>query len=612
MPEGWQIGAIGPGKPPATMRVPDPRSTMSEQGPSTLRSARWFEARDLAGFIHRASLHSEGISRESLAGRPVIGICNSWSELVNCNLHFRSLAEAVKRGVLLAGGLPLEFPTISLGENLMKPTAMLYRNLMSMDVEESIRSYPLDAIVLIGGCDKTVPAQLMGAASADVPAIAITGGPSEPGFFRGRELGAGTDLWHYADMLRAGRMSEQEFDELEQSAEPTPGHCNELGTASTMAALVEALGMSLPGSATIPAMHAARLRAGEHTGRRAVELALEDLRPSQILTAEAFDNAITLLLAIGGGTNAVIHLLALAGRTGVPLSLARFDELARTTPQIANLRPSGEKLIEDLHRAGGVPALLRELDSLLHREALTVTGRSLADGYATAECHDRSVIGSLDSPFSTEAGLAVLRGNLAPNGAVIKRAAASAALHRHRGPALVFEDVYDVAARIDDPALDVTADSVLVLRNSGPTGGPGMPEWGVVPIPQKLLRAGVSDMVRVSDARMSGTAFGTVVLHVSPESAVGGPLAAVRDGDPIVLDIEARRLELDVPADELERRLATRVAAEPRYRRGYGALYLEHVMQADQGCDFDFLRARPGEREPREPYGLLRGWVGGW
>ena len=338
---------------------------MSEHGPSTLRSARWFAARDLAGFIHRASLHSEGISRESLAGKPVIGICNSWSELVNCNLHFRRLAESVKRGVLMAGGLPLEFPTISLGENLMKPTSMLYRNLMSMDVEESIRSYPLDAIVLIGGCDKTVPAQLMGAASADVPAIAITGGPSEPATFRGRELGAGTDLWHYADELRAGRMTEEEFDELEASATPTFGHCNELGTASTMAALVEALGMSLPGSATIPAVHAARYRAGEATGRRAVEIATEGLRPSQILTAAAFDNAITLLMAIGGGTNAVIHLLALAGRVGVPLSLARFDEIARTTPRIANLRPSGERLIEDLHRAGGVPAILRELDSLL-------------------------------------------------------------------------------------------------------------------------------------------------------------------------------------------------------------------------------------------------------
>jgi dihydroxy-acid dehydratase len=585
---------------------------MSENGRSPLRSARWFAARDLSGFIHRASLHSEGISRESLAGRPVIGICNSWSELVNCNLHFRQLAESVKRGVLMAGGLPLEFPTISLGENLMKPTAMLFRNLMSMDVEESIRSYPLDAVVLLGGCDKTVPGQLMGAASANVPAIALTGGPAEPAIFRGRELGGGTDLWHYADELRAGRMSEAEFDELEASATPTSGHCNELGTASTMAALVEALGMSLPGSATIPAMHAARARAGEHTGRRAVELALEQLRPSQILTAEAFDNAITLLMAIGGGTNAVIHLLALAGRVGVPLTLARFDEIARTTPLIANLRPSGDRLIEDLHRAGGVPALLRELDPLLRREALTVTGRSLADGYASAENHDRQVIGSLAAPFSADAGIAVLHGSLAPNGAVIKRSAASPELARHRGPALVFEDVYDVAARIDDPGLNVTAGSVLVLRNSGPKGGPGMPEWGQVPIPKKLLKQGVTDMVRVSDARMSGTAFGTVVLHVSPESFVGGPLRAVRDGDPIVLDIEDRLIELDLPAAEIERRLSELGDPSARYRRGYGSMYAQHVLQADEGCDLDFLRARPGEPAESEPYGLLSGWVGGW
>jgi dihydroxy-acid dehydratase len=585
---------------------------MSESGRSPLRSARWFAARDLAGFIHRSSLHSEGISRESLAGRPVIGICNSWSELVNCNLHFRRLAESVKRGVLMAGGLPLEFPTISLGENLMKPSAMLYRNLMSMDVEESIRSYPLDAIVLIGGCDKTVPAQLMGAASADVPAIAVTGGPAEPATFRGRELGVGTDLWHYADELRAGRMSESDFDELEAVATPTFGHCNELGTASTMAAVVEALGMALPGTATIPAVHAARYRAGEATGRRAVELAGEGLRPSRILTPAAFDNAITLLMAIGGGTNAVVHLLALAGRVGVPLGLDRFDEIARRTPLIANLRPSGDRLIEDLHRAGGVPAILRELDALLDGDALTVTGSPLAAGYANAEVHDRDVIASLGAPFSAQAGLAVLRGTLAPNGAVIKRAAASEGLVRHRGPALVFEDVYDVAARIDDPALDVTADSVLVLRNSGPKGGPGMPEWGQIPIPSKLLARGVTDMVRVSDARMSGTAYGTVVLHVSPESAVGGPLGAVRNGDPIILDVDERRIDLDLPAGEIARRLEDLGDPSPRYRRGYGALFVDHVLQADEGCDFDFLRALPGEAAESEPYGLLSGWVGGW
>ncbi len=579
---------------------------------SGLRSARWFGGEDLAGFIHRASIHAEGISRSALVGRPVIGICNSWSELVNCNLHFRALAESVKRGVLQAGGLPLEFPTISLGENLMKPTAMLFRNLMSMDVEECIRAYPLDAVVLLGGCDKTVPAQLMGAASADVPAIMVTGGPSEPAWFQGRPLGSGTDLWHYADELRAGRMTREEFAELEAAATPSYGHCNELGTASTLASVVEALGMCLPGTASIPAVGAARGRAAEATGRRAVELAREGLRPSQVLTAEAFDNAITLLMAMGGATNAVIHLLALAGRVGVPLTLERFDELSSQTPVIANVRPSGEHLFEQVDHAGGIQALLKELEPLLAGDALTVTGATLAEGFASAATLDRSVIASLDAPFAPQGGIAVLRGTLAPGGAVVKRSAASAALLRHRGPAVVFEDVYDVQARIDDPALDVGPDSVLVLRNSGPKGGPGMPEWGQIPIPKKLLERGVTDLVRVSDARMSGTAFGTVVLHVAPESAAGGPLRAVEDGDPIVLDVEGRRLDLDVPAEEIARRLERLGPAELAYRRGYGALYLEHVGQADEGCDFDFLRAVPGEASRTEPLGLLSGWVGGW
>jgi dihydroxy-acid dehydratase len=577
-----------------------------------LRSARWFGADDLAGFIHRASLHAEGISRAALDGRPIIGICNSWSELVNCNLHFRGLAEAAKRGVMQAGGLPLEFPTISLGENLMKPSTMLYRNLMAMDVEECIRSYPLDAVVLLGGCDKTVPAQLMGAISAGVPAIMVTGGPSQAAYFRGRELGAGTDLWHYADELRAGRMSKEAFAELEAAATPSFGHCNELGTASTMTALVEALGMCLPGTSTIPAVDAARMRAAELTGTRAVALAREGLSPSSIITAASLDNAITLLMALGGGTNAVVHLLALAGRAGVPLMLDRFDELSRRTPLIGNLRPSGDHLFEHLHRAGGVQAVLRELAPLLAEGAMTVTGKALSDGYANAETLDGAVIATLDRPFAAEGGLAILRGNLAPSGAVIKQSAASAALLQHRGPALVFEDVYDVQARIDDPALDVSADTVLVLRNSGPRGGPGMPEWGQVPIPKKLLAQGVTDMVRVSDARMSGTAFGTVVLHVAPESAAGGPLGAVRDGDQIVLDVEARRIDLDVPAAEIERRLAEQGGRRPAYARGYGALYLEHVLQADEGCDFDFLRAVPGADADSEPLGLLSGWVGGW
>jgi dihydroxy-acid dehydratase len=577
-----------------------------------LRSARWFGGDDLAGFIHRATLHAEGISRAALAGRPVIGICNSWSELVNCNLHFRGLAESVKRGVLLAGGVPLEFPTISLGENLMKPTSMLFRNLMAMDVEESIRAYPLDAVVLLGGCDKTVPAQLMGAASADVPAIMVTGGPSEPGVFRGRQLGAGTDLWHYADELRAGRMTRGEFDELEAAATPTFGHCNEMGTASSMTSVVEALGMCLSGTASIPAVDAARHRAAEATGRRAVELAVEGPRPSEVLTAAAFDNAITLLMALGGATNVVLHLLALAGRVGVPLSLDRFDELSRRTPVIANVRPSGEHLVEQLHHAGGVAALLKELAPLLDLTARTVEGQALGELVEGASVYDRDVIFPLESPLAGEGGIAVLRGSLAPDGAIVKQSAATPALMRHRGPALVFEDVYDVQARIDDPALPVTPDTVLVLRNSGPRGGPGMPEWGAIPVPRKLLQAGVTDVVRVSDARMSGTAFGTVVLHVAPESYAGGPLRAVRDGDPIVLDVAARRLDLDVPEQEVRRRLEDLAAPTPRYSRGWGALYADHVLQADTGCDLDFLRARPGEPAETEPYGLLSGWVGGW
>lgn len=577
-----------------------------------LRSAKWFGEPDLAGFLHRSSIQAEGISRSALAGRPVIGICNSWSELVNCNLHFRALAEAVKRGVLLAGGLPLEFPTISLGENLMKPTTMLYRNLMAMDVEESIRSYPLDAVVLLAGCDKTVPAQLMGAASAGVPAIMLTGGPSQPAWFRGRQLGVGTDLWHYADEVRAGRMSQAEFDELEAAATPSYGHCNEMGTASTMASLVEALGMCLPGTATIPAVDARRRRAAERTGTRAVAMATAGPAPPDVLTAEAFDNAITLLMAIGGSTNAVLHLLALAGRVGVPLSLDRFDELSRSTPLLVNVRPSGKHLVEQLFHAGGIGAVLGELGGLLHGDALTVSGRTLSEDVAGAEVLDRELISRCDSPREPEGGIAVLRGNLAPDGAILKRSAASAHLLRHRGPAVVFDGIEDLATRIDDPKLDVTPESVLVLRSVGPKGAPGMPEWGQIPIPSKLLRAGVTDMVRISDARMSGTAFGTVVLHVAPEAAVGGPLRAVQEGDPIVLDVQQRDLTLDVGTGEIERRLERAGTASPRYQRGYGRLFIDHVLQADQGCDFDFLRKVEGEAPQLEPYGLLRGWIGGW
>ena len=576
------------------------------------RSRQWFGGNDLSSFIHRASLRSEGRTLDYDGDVPVIGICNSWSELVNCNLHLRGLAEAVKRGVLSAGGLPLEFPTLSLSENFMKPTTMLFRNLMSMDVEESIRADPIDAVVLLGGCDKTVPAQLMGAASADTPTIMMTGGPAQPAVFRGERLGSGSDLWRYADDFRAGRMSESEWADLEQAAGTSPGHCVEMGTASTMASVVEAIGMSLPGSAAIPAMMARRVAMAEATGRRAVELAREGLRPSRILTPAAFDNAIVALAAIGGSTNAVLHLLALAGRVGVDLSLERFSELGRRTPLLANVQPSGDFLYEDVFRAGGVPALLSELLPLLDPSALTVTGKSLGENIADARVLDRAVIRALDAPIAPSGGIAVLRGSLAPGGAILKRSAASPHLLRHRGRAVVFDDMDELSARIEDPDLAVDRDSVLVLRNAGPKGGPGMPEWGMIPVPARLLREGVDDIVRLSDARMSGTGFGTVVLHVSPEAAVGGPLALVQEGDPIVLDADAGVLDLDVPVAELERRRAALVPRPPHYRRGYGALYLERVLQADQGCDFDFLRAVPGEAAVSEPIGLLAGWIGGW
>ena len=577
-----------------------------------LRSARWFEGDDVPAFVHRTALRAEGFGTADFEGRPVIGICNSWSELVNCNVHFRALANSVRRGVLQAGGLPLEFPTMSLGEQLMKPTTMLYRNLMAMDVEESIRAHPLDAVVLIAGCDKTVPAQLLGAASADVPAIMLTGGPATPAVFRGRELGVGTDLWEYTDDLRAGRMSRAEYDELEAASGPSAGHCPEMGTASTLAAVVEGLGMTLPGTAAAPAVDARRYQAADAVGRRAVALAEEKLRPSQFLTREAFDNAITVLLAVGGSTNAVIHLLALAGRCGVELDLDRFDQLSRQTPMLANVRPSGAHLVEQLFHAGGVPALMKELEPLLETGAATVTGRSVGENLeGVRPSSDREVIATLSAPVKPAGGLAVVRGSLAPGGAVMKVSAADPELLTHRGPALVFDGIDDVIARIDDPELPVDADTVLVLRGAGPIGAPGMPEWGAVPIPQKLLAAGVRDMVRVSDARMSGTAYGTVALHVAPEGALPGPLAAVRSGDMVSLDVPNRRLDLEVPVAEIEARLAGFEPPAPKYERGYGALFLEHVTQADEGCDFDFLRGRSEDPES-EPYGVLRGMIGGW
>jgi dihydroxy-acid dehydratase len=559
-------------------------------GTAGLRSREWFGLENRQGFTHRAYLRAEGFTRRFFDGRPVIGICNSWSELTTCNVHLRTVAEAVKRGVLAAGGFPLEFPTISLGEALMKPTTMLYRNLMAMDVEECIRAYPLDAVVLLCGCDKTTPAQLMGAASVDVPALMVPGGPMLSGMFRGELVASGTDARRYWSERRAGQISEEEWYELEGCISRSAGHCMSMGTASTMTSIVEALGMTLPGAANIPAADSRRLANAEESGRRAVEMARDGLRPSAILTREAFENAIRVDMAIGGSTNAIIHLVALAARVGINLQLDEFDALSRTTPFITNVRPSGAFLMEDLYYAGGLPAVMRELSGLLHLGALTVSGKTVGENIESAPCYNREVIKPVDDPLQPEGGTVVLHGNLAPHGAVVKQSAASPDLLLHRGRAVVFETQADLLSRIDNEDLDVDESSVLVLRNAGPKGGPGMPEWGDMPLPAKLLRAGVRDMVRVSDARMSGTAYGTVVLHVSPESALGGPLALVRNGDTVELDIPNRSLELLVPEAELKSRRAAWSAPEPHFRRGYGRMYLDHILQAHEGCDFDFLR----------------------
>jgi dihydroxy-acid dehydratase len=558
-----------------------------------LRSRSWFGPESLDAFMNRAYLRAEGFSDAVFDGRPVVGIANSWSELNNCNAHLRQVADAVKRGVWSAGGFPLEFPVMSLGEILMKPTTMLFRNLMAMEVEEQIRAYPLDAVVLLAGCDKTTPAMLMGAASADVPAIAVTGGPMLRGMWGTRDLGSGTDVRKIWAERRAGRITDEELCEVEACVSRSSGHCMVMGTASTMAAMAEVLGLALPGNAAIPAPDARRLALAELSGRRAVEIALAGgPRPSDLLTTAAFDNAIRTDMAIGGSTNAIVHLLAIAGRAGVPLPLARFDALSRTTPLLVNVRPSGKYLMEDFFYAGGLPAVLRQLLPLLHGDARSVNGRSLADNVRQAPCHDPDVIRSLDLPLAPEGGTAVLFGNLCPDGAVLKQSAASPHLLRHRGRAVVFEDHVDLGRRIDDPALAVDETSVLVLKQAGPVGAPGMPEWGAAPIPERLLRAGVRDMVRISDARMSGTSYGTVVLHVAPESAVGGPLALVREGDEIELDVPGRRLALRVEDRELARR---REAWRPRPHPatgGYLRLFLDHVLQAHEGVDFDFLRGR--------------------
>jgi len=564
---------------------------MSSANSKKLRSQEWFLAPEYYGFARRAWLRSEGFNADIFDGRPVIGICNSWSELNNCNAHLRQVAEAVKRGVWAAGGLPLEFPTISLGEMFMRPTTMMFRNLMAMDVEECIRANPIDGVVLLCGCDKTTPAQLMGAASADLPAIVVPGGPSLAGQWRDRRLGAGTDGRKLYDLFRTGQLSEEELCEMEACIHRSAGHCTVMGTASTMTSLAEALGMTLPGCANIPAPDSRRLMIADRSGRRIVEMVREDLRPSRILTRKALENAVTVDMAIGGSTNAVIHLIAIAGRLGIDLSLDDFDRISRTTPYLVNVKPSGEYLMEDLFHAGGIPAVMRELLGLIHADCLTVTGATVRENVEKAECFNRSVIRPLDSPLAPEGGTVVLRGNLAPDGAVLKQSAASARLLRHRGRAWVFENYLQMKEQIDSEDLPVDADTVLVMRNCGPKGAPGFPEWGQIPMPRVLLRRDIDDMVRISDARMSGTFFGTVVLHLSPESAVGGPLAVVETGDEIILDVPARKLEVNLSSAELGRRLERFTPPPPHYDRGYGRLFLEHVTQAHLGCDFDFLRA---------------------
>ncbi len=558
-----------------------------------LRSAAWFEGRDEIGPQSRSVLRTLGWTPEFFAGKPVIGIANGFSELNNCSLTYPALVAAAKRGVIAAGGVPLEFTTLSLGEELMKPSAMLYRNLLAMEIEEVLRSYPLDGVVLISGCDKTTPAQLMAAASANLPAIQICAGPKLTGRWRGTEIGSGTDLWRYLDAFRAGTISAADWEAVEACYSCGAGTCNTMGTASTMAVIAEAIGMQLPGTAAIPASDARRLAAAEASGRRAVGLVREQLLPSQIMTRSAFANALHAFLAVGGSTNAVIHLLAIAGRLRVPLALADVEAAARITPVLADIQPAGRQLMAAFDDAGGVPALLGALGGLIDRTCLTVAGQPL--GTTIAPPVPASAIRPFDSPLYGAEGLAVLTGNLAPRGALIRASTASPALLRHTGAAIVFDSYQEMLERIDDPELPVTADSVLVLRNAGAVGVPGLPEWGSIPVPKKLLTQGITDLVRLSDSRMSGTSSGTVVLHITPEAAIGGPLALVRDGDRIAIDLAQRQLTLLVSDDELSRRREAWHAPVSEHRRGYPRLYREHVLQPDEGCDFDFLRPQRDE-----------------
>jgi dihydroxy-acid dehydratase len=567
------------------------------------RSQEWYAGTDRNAYIHRAWMR-RGLPADAFDGRPHIAIANTASDLTPCNAHLDEVSAAVQRGVWEAGGVPLNLPVMSLGETQVRPTAMLWRNLAAMSIEEMLRANPIDGVVLLGGCDKTIPALLMAAASVDLPAVVVPGGPMLSGTFRGQPLGCGTGVWQLSEEVRAGNLSAQEFLASESAMIRSKGHCNTMGTASTMACVAEALGMTLPGTAGTPAPDAALLERSHATGRLVVDLVAADRRPSTVMTRGSFRNAIVTLAAIGGSTNAVVHLLAIAGRLGVDLTLADFDRIGSQVPLLVDLQPAGRHLMDDFHRAGGLLAVLREVADLLDSHAVTVTGRPLVEHLERARIWDQDVIRPRSSPLQPDAGIAVLTGSLAPDGAVVKPAAATPGLLQHRGRAVVFDSVEDLHARLDDPDLDVDETSVLVLRGCGPRGYPGMPEVGNLPLPAKLLARGVRDMVRVSDGRMSGTAYGTVVLHVAPESAVGGPLALVRTGDRIVLDVPGRRLDVDVPSDELARRVPApaAVAAQAAPLRGWERLYVDHVLQADTGADLDFLLGSSGHRVRRESH----------
>ncbi len=566
------------------------------------RSQHWFGEQDKDGFIHRSWMKNQGLADDAFDGRPIIGICNTFSEFTPCNAHFRGLVEHIKAGVLEAGGLPLEFPVFSCGESNLRPTAMLFRNLASMDVEEAIRGNPMDGVILMAGCDKTTPSLLMGAASCDLPTIVISGGPMLSGDYQGRKLGSGTDVWKFADAMKTGAMTAADLSAAERGMSRSPGHCMTMGTASTMAAMAEALGMALPTNAAWPAVDARRAHLARMVGRRAVALVEEDVKPSDILTRAAFENAIRINGAIGGSTNAVVHLLAIAGRVGVNLTLDDWDRVGRDIPTIVDLMPSGRFLMEDFCYAGGVPAVQARLGDRLDLSVMTVSGKRLADIVEGVTVWNEEVIRPLNNPLTEQGGIAVLRGNLAPLGAVLKPSAATPALMQHTGRAVVFENIEDYRARIDDPALVIDASSVMVLKGAGPRGYPGMAEVGNMGLPKKLLAEGVTDMVRISDGRMSGTAYGTVVLHVAPEAAAGGPLALVQTGDRITLDVAGRRLHLDVSEAELARRRADWSAPVPAMQGGYQALYVERVMQADTGADLDFLVGYRGAAVPRESH----------